>query len=475
MSDALIYCNGVNGATGDYTIAPRPLEDFADHAMLVDPRADPLALKRAAAAKEAHWGLPWNLDPADVSSAGWGIVFHRDESAEVRRELEPLIEHRRAGVDPTRFKVLEYQPNETPARWLSRHGVVSGTIVPKKVPYYLLIVGTPDLIPFEFSQDLDVEYAVGRLGFETAVEYGRYVDSLLRYETATRPPGSRRAVFFGTHHDDATRLSAEFLVEPLATSSAESAGMNVAAGAGFSPILKLGDFGASKDDLLSIFRAGTDSEPPSFLMTATHGIEFPAGHPEQSGTQGALLCQEWPGPPGVSPEHYLRADEIPADARIHGLVAVLFACFSAGTPSHDRFWRQRADGQPTPLAPKPFVSALPQRLLAHPGGGALACLGHVERAWGTSIMNDQAGDRLELWRRLVGSVLAGRPVGLALGELNESYAGASVALTSAEEQRTLGYPTDRRSLARLWLERNDSAGYALLGDPAARLRVDRLT
>ena len=57
----------------------------------------------------------------------------------------------------------------------------------------------------------------------------------------------------------------------------------------------------------------------------------------------------------------------------------------------------------------PFVAALPQRLLTHPGGGALAVIGHVERAWGYSIRPVGLGNRLLPFRNLLGRVLRGEP------------------------------------------------------------------
>jgi hypothetical protein len=44
-----------------------------------------------------------------------------------------------------------------------------------------------------------------------------------------------------------------------------------------------------------------------------------------------------------------------------------------------------------PIAPAPFFSALPKELLAHKNGGALAVIGHTERAWLTSLAPSGAG------------------------------------------------------------------------------------
>jgi hypothetical protein len=91
------------------------------------------------------------------------------------------------------------------------------------VPYYLLLVGGPDAIPFDFQYTLDIDYAVGRLCFDTAEEYHCYADSVVAYETAAAVPNAREVVYWATRHDGpgqdrdpATQLSADWLVTPLA-------------------------------------------------------------------------------------------------------------------------------------------------------------------------------------------------------------------------------------------------------------------
>ena len=113
--------------------------------------------------------------------------------------MEPLVAHRRRQVPPDRCKVLEYRPHEFLKDWLKRHGVALGAVTPTKVPY-LLLVGTPDAIPFEFQYLLDIEYAVGRLAFDSPDQYGPYAESVVHYETATAVPNAREVVYWGTRH-----------------------------------------------------------------------------------------------------------------------------------------------------------------------------------------------------------------------------------------------------------------------------------
>src|SRR5439155_23318293 len=102
--------------------------------------------------------------------------------------------------------------------WLQRHGVSTSRVAPSKVPYYVLLVGGPGDISFEFQYLLDVEYAVGRLAFDRPEQYRQYAESVVAYETAAAPPASREIVYWGTRHrgDFPTQLSSESLITPLA-------------------------------------------------------------------------------------------------------------------------------------------------------------------------------------------------------------------------------------------------------------------
>jgi len=132
-------------------------------------------------------------------------------------------------------------------------------------------------------------------------------------------------------------------------------------------------------------------------------------------------------------------------------------------------------GDLPPLAPQPFVAALPRRLLTHPKGSALAVIGHIDRAWGFSIQApNTTGAQIGPFRDSLGYILSGSPVGYALAQqFGARFATLSTMLLSAVSP-TAPTQSNDRDLVRYWLERNDAQNYVMLGDPAVRVRKDAL-
>ena len=126
------------------------------------------------------------------------------------------------------------------------------------------------------------------------------------------------------------------------------------------------------------------------------------------------------------------------------------------------------------IAEQPFVATSPPRLLSHPDGGALAVLGHVERAWGYSIKPPGVGTQLQPFRNLIGRILSGEPVGNSTKDFSDKYAALSAELLSKLDETQPGDKLDEKELAWTWIERNDAQNYVVLGDPAVRIRVDLL-
>ena len=180
---------------------------------------------------------------------------------------------------------------------------------------------------------------------------------------------------------------------------------------GYGQHVALGD-DATKASLLEALHA---PKPPAMLFTASHGMALRSGQDAQTDIQGALLCQDWPGFGNVRSEHFLAAADVADDANVNGMVALLFACFGAGTPDVDQFLMDLSQAGSAPsLAPAPFVAALPQRLLTHPRGSALAVIGHIDRAWGFSMQAEKVAEpQIATFRSSIGFILTGAPIGHA--------------------------------------------------------------
>jgi hypothetical protein len=471
-SQELLYANGIDGETGGYSFPPATEEELAE---VIRGQRAPENLRdlriRRRLSQAGLLGTKDGVDPTRIDEAGWGVIFSQDADPAIKEALTDLIDLRKTQAGAF-FRCYDgeqgLKAGESKTDFLARFGMGPGPADPDKVPYYLLLVGSPEAIPYRFQSQLDVQYAVGRIHFNTLQEYANYARSVADSERgAVQLP--RRATFFGVANadDPATQLSSTEMIGKLhARFQGEWSDWE---------LNSLIEGAATKTNLESLL-GGQDA--PAFLFTASHGMGFKAGNAKQMAHQGALICAEWPGPRkwagrGQIPEaHYFAADHLASDANLLGMIAFFYACFGAGTPLIDEFAQGLPGIMPGNLAPFSFVAALPKRMLSLPRGGALAVVGHVERTWPSSFRWREAGTQLLVYEDMLTRLRAGNPIGYAVERINERYAELSTVLNDALQPGQDNEQMDAGTLARWWMANNDARGYAIVGDPAVRLPVD---
>jgi len=382
-----------------------------------------------------------------------------------------LIEHRRrqAGVRYRRFTV---DCAESARVFLRRHGALPGVVDPNRIPYYLLIVGDPDSIPFNFQQQLSVSLAVGRVFFKEVESYTHYAESLVDAETRGIAH-SQRATFFAVQNDDdaVTVRLANQLIIPLAKQLSARL-----------PEWTVEVFTGSETTKPRLRRLIEGEQIPSFLLISSHGLQFPPGHNNQEEKQGSIVCREWSGPrqqTRITGEHYFSADDIDDHARFHGLIVFLLSDFSGGTPSVDDFLPKPSIGKVSQgengnvLAPKDFIGRLPQRLLSHPNGGALAIVARIQHSWTPSLnssLDNRSAFSVDVFEDVLTRLFRGRRIGHALRPICDLQASTAVLLADLVQEIQDGAAlVSQEDVALLWARYADARSLIVLGDPAVRI------
>jgi hypothetical protein len=278
----------------------------------------------------------------------------------------------------------------------------------------------------------------------------------------TRP---KRATFFGAQNtgDRATTLSANQLLVPLRKQLTQH----------------------QPDWEITPTRSAKPQPRPALRSCSQAAVTSPhcCSPPPTAWVSPAVIHTSWKGKArccaktgldrtraegALNEEYYFCADDVAADAQLNGLISCHFACFGAGTPQWDDY-AHGSIGRRLQLAPEAFLAALPQRLLSHPKGGALAVIGHVDRAWGYSFVWPEAGRQTDVYEGCLLRLLEGQPIGYAFEYFNQRYAELASDLSAALEDVKFGKRPDHLALAGMWTAHNDARGFAILGDPAVRV------
>lgn len=132
-------------------------------------------------ARRARLGL-------NLEEVGWGVIFHQNVGGELPKALAELLDLRSAQAGKNHknyFHIFSglsgYRPEDrekAAEKFLERNKDTGGPVNPENVPYYLLIVGDPELIPFQFQYDLSRRYSVGRIFFPRLEHYQSYARSV---------------------------------------------------------------------------------------------------------------------------------------------------------------------------------------------------------------------------------------------------------------------------------------------------------
>lgn len=403
---------------------------------------------------------------------GWGVVLpDRDGLSDADKaagaDAPPAIRRlltARAPAPVFRYRediardgrLLRHYPHRAPTQL--RASGTRGTHDDFAVPRYLLIVGSPEDIPWRFQYRLQADAFVGRLDLDDdALE--RYVDALLGGWAGSERHVDKPLLWSVDHgHPDITHLMRKTIAEKMHEAFAHQAGFN--------PLL-LTDGQATTAALHDALQ----TRKPAFVLSTSHGATFPLDSPAKLRAQLGLLVDHDHALLDPSP---LLQQWSPA-----GAIWYAHACCSAGADKPSTFHglvdRQSSLGRMLVAVAGigPCTAPLPRALLgaAQPLG---AFIGHVEPTFDWTLRDPDNGQRMTdsliidtLFTHLHSK--SRTPVGMALDGYYNAVAGLLIDHSNAVEAVNNHEDGAQVRAMKTKLLAMDRLAMVLLGDPTVSL------
>ncbi|MBV8609873.1 MAG: hypothetical protein JO034_20740, partial [Singulisphaera sp.] len=141
--DDRLHLNGIDALTGLPAVPPMTEEEAARRAAGGPPPAEDVGLLRRLweALKRPFRGLPDDVDPTDVATAGWAVVLPTEIPDEVRQAIERLVADRRGRtrVPADRCMILDHRSGQPLGDWLRGLGAQLADVEPTWLPYLVAL------------------------------------------------------------------------------------------------------------------------------------------------------------------------------------------------------------------------------------------------------------------------------------------------------------------------------------------------
>lgn len=404
-------------------------------------------------------------DPA----VGWGLVLA--DGVAIPPDLERLRQHR--GNAP----VFRYRPGSKYAYTVLRNyeaqkdvdvnaspkGTAAGAL-----PYYLLIYGSPEAVPWRLQYILNTNRCVGRLDLD-ATGLSRYVTALIdRWEDGEATRGGVRAretlvwsvVHEGGDSPDITVLMRDSVATPVLSRMRDDPDIGARA--------QMLDGGAATAARLT--EAVVDHQP-GLVVTTSHGQTGPLSDRDAMASRlGVLVDQEYAAVP---------EPELASRTRVDGTVWYAHACCSAGSDAESSFAHLFDEATTAGTVLRAVASLgsrtgpLPRALL----GSAVpirAFIGHVEPTFDWTLRQPFSGQHLTsaLVRALYDEMFRADDLPTPIGHCFREWFSLTggLLIKSQEARAAFNRGDDNRDLL-LWyqLAARDVVSTVILGDPALPL------